>query len=87
MHKCLICGKEFNPFNRGRKKQYCTPSCRDYSKYKNAIEKILVNLDPTPEAKKVIKGDMFRLANLLPNGTKSLNSKKRSFKCLKKIKK
>ena len=38
-------------------------------KYKNALERCIIALNPTKEAKKIIKGDMFRLANCLSNGT------------------
>lgn len=67
---CPICGNPFNQYTQGKNKTYCSDNCRNYNKYKNALEKTLLALKPTKEAKKIIKGDMFRLANLLPNGTK-----------------
>lgn len=69
MINCPICGTEFNPYTEGKAKTYCNDNCRNYNKYKNALEKSLISLRPTKEAKKIIKGDMFRLANILPNGT------------------
>jgi len=38
-------------------------------KFKNALERVILTLRPTKEAKKIIKGDMFRLSNLVRNGT------------------
>jgi hypothetical protein len=38
-------------------------------KFKNALERVLLSLKPTKEAKKIIRGDMFRLSNSLSNGT------------------
>jgi hypothetical protein len=73
---CPICGNTFNPYTAGKPKTYCSDDCRNYFKYKNALEKILLTLKPTREAKKVIKGDMFRLSNLLPNGTNCSSNKK-----------
>ena len=67
--KCPICGNDFIPYTAGKPKTYCSDNCRNYNKYKNALEKSLLVLRPTKEAKKIIKGDMFRLANLMPNGT------------------
>jgi len=69
MIKCPTCGIEFIPYTAGKPKIYCSDNCRNYQKYKNALERILIALEPTKEAKKMIKGDMFRLANILPNGT------------------
>ena len=66
---CPICGNNFIPYTAGKIKTYCSVNCREYNKYKNALEKSLLALKPTKEAKKIIKGDMFRLANILSNGT------------------
>jgi hypothetical protein len=38
-------------------------------KFKNALERTIIVLNPTKEAKKIIRGDMFRLCNSLHNGT------------------
>jgi len=73
MFNCPICGNEFNPFTAGKPKTYCSDNCRNYQKYKNALEKSLIALRPTKEAKKIIKGDMFRLSNLLTNGTNNFS--------------
>lgn len=72
---CPVCGTDFIPFTAGKPKTYCSSNCRDYMKYKNALEKVIIALRPTKEAKKIIKGDMFRLSNLLPNGTNCFSKK------------
>jgi len=75
MYKCPTCGKEFIPYTAGKSKTYCSDNCRNYYKYKNALEKSIIGLQVTKEAKKLIKGDLFRLSNLLSNGTKSSSIK------------
>lgn len=75
MINCPICGNNFSHYTAGKSKTYCSENCRNYQKYKNALEKSLIALNPTKEAKKIIKGDMFRLANLLPNGTNTCSKK------------
>ena len=69
MYYCPVCGINFIPYTAGKPKIYCSDNCRNYMKYKNALEKTLLALRPTKDAKKIIRGDMFRLSNLLLNGT------------------
>ncbi len=77
MINCPICGNPFNPYTNGRAKTYCSKPCGHYNKYKNALEKAINQIKPTPSSAKLIKGDMFRLRNLIPNGTKSLREIKK----------
>lgn len=72
---CPVCGTEFVPYTRGKTKTYCSDNCRHYSKFKTALEKSISQLKPTSKASSLIRGDMFRLANLLSNGTNSLRVK------------
>jgi|GEM_PF-3234837 len=74
-HFCPVCGNDFNPYTKGRTKTYCGDFCRDYSKFKTALENCILNINATSEASSLIRGDMFRLANLLSSGTKSSNTK------------
>lgn len=67
--KCHVCGNDFNDDSTSKPKSYCSLNCRNYMKFKNALERVLLSVKPTQEAKKIIKGDMFRLSNLLRNGT------------------
>lgn len=67
---CNVCGNTFDNDCSHKPKQYCSSNCRNYMKYKNALERVLISLELTDEARKIIKGDMFRLSNLLGNGTK-----------------
>lgn len=66
---CHICGNKFNDDGLYKPKSYCSSACRNYMKYKNALERVLISLTCTKEAKKIIKGDMFRLSNIVSNGT------------------
>lgn len=66
---CHTCGNEIIETSKFKPKLYCSVNCRDYMKYKNALEKVLLTLTPTKEAKKIIKGDMFRLSNFVSKCT------------------
>ena len=69
MTNCPVCGNLFDEITLTKSKTYCSDNCKDYNKFKNALEKRLLKLRPTKEAKKIIRGDMFRLSNTLRNGT------------------
>lgn len=69
MTNCPICGNKFDDFSLTKPKTYCSDECKNYNKFKNALERVLLKLRPTKEAKKLIKGDLFRLSNILRNGT------------------
>lgn len=67
---CPICGICESQSSGCRPKTYCSPNCREYAKFKGALERAILKLHPTSKASSLIRGDMFRLANLLSNGTK-----------------
>ena len=73
---CPICGTEFNPYTAGRTKTYCNDNCRNYSKTKDALERQILAMRADKKHTSTIRGDMFRLANLLSCGTKTSSSKK-----------
>lgn len=67
---CPICGGSVPYVDCARPRIYCSDNCRDYAKYKSALERSILKLNATSKASSLIRGDMFRLANLLTNGTK-----------------
>lgn len=69
---CVICGNPIGKLDRTKPSQYCNDHCRNYAKYKQALEKEILLIKPVSRSISIIRGDMFRLANLLSNGTKSL---------------
>lgn len=70
---CPICGHEIIKVDKFKPSTYCSnDACRNYSKFKTALEKAILDINPTSEARKVIRGDMFRLCNLLSNGTNTI---------------
>ncbi|MBV5334259.1 MAG: hypothetical protein JZU49_00450 [Sulfuricurvum sp.] len=70
---CPVCGNPITKIDKFKPSTYCdNDACRDYSKFKTALEKAIVQIKPTSEARKVIRGDMFRLCNLLGNGTNTI---------------
>jgi hypothetical protein len=66
----------------GRPKQYCSKNCREFNKFFTAMSKRLDNMSPTYGAKRLLKGQFFKLANtiIIPvsksNGTKLASAKK-----------
>ncbi len=72
---CHTCGHEIIVKSLYKPKTYCSSDCRDYMKFKNALEKVLIALRPTIEAKKIIRGDMFRLSNSVSNCTNTFEEK------------
>ncbi len=71
MNFCQICG---NPLKEAKTKPciYCSDNCSNYSKFKTQHECSIVNMKATPSSVSLIRGDMFRLANLISNSTKSI---------------
>jgi len=63
---CITCGNPL-PYSSFRPRVYCSNNCSDYAKFKNALEKTLQKMKPIPANAKVIKGDMFRLRNIVRN--------------------
>jgi len=68
---CDVCGNDIAVQSKYKKKKYCNDACRDYMKFKDALERTLFKINPNGAARKVIRGDMFRLCNLVGNGTKA----------------
>ena len=71
LRNCEVCGNEFEDTSKYKPQQYCGKNCNNYNKFKNALEKAIISIEPTKDAKKIIRGDMFRFANILSKGTKT----------------
>ncbi len=69
---CSVCGNPIQKIDKFKPSIYCSDTCRDFSKFKNAFEKSIIKLRPTKEARKLLRGDIFRLCNLLGNGTNTI---------------
>ncbi len=67
MKVCQICGCDYESISN--KSMYCGDDCRDYNKFKNALERILIDLKPCNKNARLIKGDIFRMANIIRIGT------------------
>lgn len=65
MAKCEVCGNEITKPSRYKPRKYCSHECANYARFKDALEKSILKLNPTKERKTLIRGDMFRLANIL----------------------
>ena len=63
--KCEVCENPILKPARFKPRKYCCDECADYARFKTALENAISKLHPTKKAKSVIRGDMFRLANLL----------------------
>ena len=72
MSICPICESSFVDSGKFKPRIYCCDNCKNYAKYKNALESTINKLDiKTAKAKKIVRGDMFRLANILSKCTVS----------------
>jgi len=69
IRECQVCGNEFEDESKFKPKQYCNDNCVNYNKFRNALEDTLIKMDATKTAKTIIRGDMFRFANLLSKCT------------------
>lgn len=69
---CPVCGNLILKVDKFKPSTYCSDPCRDYSKFRTALENAILKIKPTSEARKLIRGDMFRLCNLLGNGTNTI---------------
>ncbi|MDX1809713.1 MAG: hypothetical protein R3331_09255 [Sulfurospirillaceae bacterium] len=68
---CFVCG---NPIisngkgyrcSLGRPKNYCSDTCKDFQKYFNAMQKKLSEINLDDVHKRLIRGELFRVANSL----------------------
>lgn len=63
---CSVCGDLIIQTGKGRTREYCSNHCKDYFKYKNALEKCINNIHFfSSNNASLIKGDIFRMANLI----------------------
>jgi hypothetical protein len=69
LQRCIVCDTELKKVSKFKPRVYCSDTCCDYMKYKNALERALLRISPTSKAKSLIRGDKFRLANLLSKRT------------------
>lgn len=69
--KCEVCGNPITKPSRFKPRKYCGDECANYARFKDALEKAILKLNPTKEAKSLIRGDMFRLANILSKRTET----------------
>jgi len=60
---CEVCGSEIVEVGKGRPKQYCSPDCRDFSKYMTQVSGLVHKIRFGTKKASTIRGDFFRLAN------------------------
>jgi hypothetical protein len=66
--KCQTCGAPLNYSGKGRVPEYCSAVCRDFFKYKNALERCVHLIQFDEESARVASGDLFRCRNLIKVG-------------------
>ncbi len=62
---CPVCGKSVEQKKTGRAKEYCSDDCRDFMKYKNALERSILKIEFEQGFSNRAKGDIFAMANLI----------------------
>jgi len=65
---CSVCGKKFQRRWNGRPADYCSDSCRNFRKFKDAMERELLKIDFQGKHGNVVRGELFRAANLVKIG-------------------
>lgn len=63
--KCIICGKYINKTIGTKPKMYCSENCRNFNKFYNALQKTLDNMEATDKNKRLLRGELFRIANTI----------------------
>ena len=63
--KCTICGAKIEQKGKGRPSDYCSDSCRDFNKYKNAMESALLKIEFQRGYNNSAKSSLFQIANLI----------------------
>ena len=62
---CAICGGDYTNTATARPKDYCSDICRNFNKYKNAMERELLKITFQDNYSNQNKGELFRIANLI----------------------
>lgn len=62
---CSICGQPLTKVDKYKPSTYCSTDCSDFNKFKTALEKSIIQIKPTKDARKILRGDLFRLSNLI----------------------
>ena len=72
---CILCGHIIVQTGKGRTKDYCSDSCRDYSKFISAAETALLKIKSfKPDSIRGIKSQLWSMSNLT-NGKKDTSTK------------
>lgn len=63
---CLVCGSVVQQNKTGRTKEYCSDPCRDFNKFRSAMESALLKINSiSTENKKEIRSTLFSITNIL----------------------
>ena len=62
---CLVCGKKFTQQKKGRVREYCSDTCKDFNKFKNALERTILKIDFLGKYSNQAKSDLFGISNLI----------------------
>lgn len=64
--KCPICGSIVIQSGKGKPKEYCSESCRNFQKYLDAMERELIKIKfNDSQSAKLVKSDLWRKANII----------------------
>lgn len=63
--KCEVCGTVFVNTSKTKPRTYCSDNCKDFSKFLHAMERCLIQINFNNKAPNQVKGDLFRIANLI----------------------
>jgi len=62
---CIICGNSFKQNGKGRTREYCSDTCKDFNKFRNALERTILKINFIDGYSNQAKSDMFGISNLI----------------------
>jgi len=62
---CKVCGNSFEQKLKGRTREYCSDDCKDFNKFKEALERKILKINFQGKYSSQAKGDLFAIANLI----------------------
>lgn len=64
MLKCPICGNSYEKNKNGRTKEYCSPTCQEFNKFRNAMIDKMKLIDFCDFEARLIRREFWGYANI-----------------------
>lgn len=64
--KCPVCGHRYEKNKTGRTKEYCSPTCQEFNKFKNAMVDRMIKINFNEKEAKTIRRELWSYCNYAP---------------------